>query len=220
MTSLRARLGWLLGYAVAMAYLESAVVVYLRNLYYPAGFEFPIVLIEDWVAAIELGREAATLVMLSCVAVLAGTDRWERFLLFCLTFGVWDILYYFWLWVFVRWPASLLTWDILFLIPVPWIGPVLAPVLISAALIAGSVWLLALKARGRRLQFARWHWALAAMGGALVLLSFTLDYRVVIEGRMPPPFRWGLFATGMSLGGVAAALGGHSLRSAPIDRGR
>ena len=219
MTSLRARLTWLLGYTVAMAYLESAVVVYLRNLYYPTGFEFPIILIEDWVAAIELGREAVTLVMLSCVAVLAGTDRWERFLLFCLSFGVWDILYYFWLWAFVRWPASLLTWDILFLIPVPWIGPVLAPVLISAALIAGSVWLLALKARGRRLQFASWHWGLATVGGALVLLSFTLDYRVVIEGRMPPPFRWGLFAAGMSLGGVAAALGGRSLRSAAANQG-
>ena len=81
--------------------------------------------------AIEIGREAATLIMLLGVAMLAGADRWERFLAFCLSFGVWDIFYYAWLWIFVRWPASLFTWDLLFLIPVPWIGPVLAPVLVS-----------------------------------------------------------------------------------------
>ena len=32
----------LLLYAVAMGYLEAAVVVYLRAIYYPEGFSFPL----------------------------------------------------------------------------------------------------------------------------------------------------------------------------------
>ena len=116
---LRRRLIWLTVYAVAMAYLESAVVVYLRAIYYPQGFSLPLVLIEPSIAAIEIGQEAATLVMLLSVTALASADRWEWFFAFCLSFGVWDVFYYVWLWAFLRWPPSLLTSDVLFLIPVP-----------------------------------------------------------------------------------------------------
>src|SRR5712691_9482143 len=104
---MKLRLTWLTIYAVAMACLESAVVVYLRVIYYPDGFDFPLVQMQPSIVAIEMGREAATLVMLLSVAALGGVDRWERFLAFCLSFGVWDIFYYVWLWVFVRWPPSL-----------------------------------------------------------------------------------------------------------------
>jgi len=201
------RLIWLSIFAVAMAYMESAVVAYLREIYYPHGFAFPIVVIPPRMALIEIGREAATIAMLAAAAVLAGADRWERFLHFCLAFGIWDIFYYAWLRVFLRWPPSLLTWDILFLIPVPWIGPVLAPVLISAAMIAGSFWLLAEKARGTLLRFPAPLWALAVAGGVLVVLSFTLDFGVVVKGLQPPPFRWGLYLTGFALGAVALIAG-------------
>jgi len=131
---MRRHLTWLTTYAVAMAYVESAAVVYLRGIYYPHGFEFPLTPMSPSMAAIEIGREAAPIVMLLGVAALAGEDRWERFLAFCFSFGVWDLFYYGWLWTFIRWPPSLFTWDVLFLIPVPWAGPVLAPVLISVAL--------------------------------------------------------------------------------------
>ena len=110
------------------------------------------------------------------------------------------------------WPPSLQTWDILFLIPFPWIGPVLAPVIVSVGLIVGSLWLLRLRARGIRLEFPSALWALAVLGGALVLVSFMIDYRVVIEGRMPPPFRWWLFGAGALLGVVALVLGVRLLR--------
>lgn len=209
------RLVWLSAYAVAMAYVESAVVVYLRAIYYPQGFAFPIVLIPDRMAAIEVGRELATIVMLLGAGILAGSDRWERFLAFCHAFGVWDVFYYLWLYVFLGWPPSLLTWDILFLIPVPWIGPVLAPVLIAAAMSAGSLWLLALKARGAELRFPWPLWALAVAGGAIVLLSFTLDFRVVLEGRRPPPFRWWLFGLGFGMGAAALLAGARRLGRRP-----
>ena len=90
-----------MAYAVAMAYLESAVVVYLRAIYYPEGFGFPLAAIEPGMATIEMGREAATLVMLLGVAMVMSDDRWDRLLVFSLSFGVWDIFYYVWLWLFL-----------------------------------------------------------------------------------------------------------------------
>ena len=79
------RLPWLIAYAVAMAYVEAAVVVYLRAIYYPRGFAFPLAPMPPGMAAIEIGREAATLVMLLGVAMLAGNTRVERFLAFAST---------------------------------------------------------------------------------------------------------------------------------------
>jgi len=209
------RLLWLAIYAVAMAYVESAVVVYLREIYYPKGFAFPIVIIADWMAAIEVGREAATLLMLAGVSLLTGRSPWERFLFFCLCFGIWDIFYYVWLWVFLGWPPSLMTWDILFLIPVPWIGPVLAPVIVSLGLVTGSALLLAKQSQGVRLSFAAWQWGLASAGGLLVLLSFMLDYEVALDGLHPPPFRWILFGSGVAMGTAALVLGLRALRKRP-----
>jgi len=216
------KLIWVSAYAVAMAFVESAVVVYLRAIYYPSGFAFPIAIIPDSMVAIEVGREAATLLMLLVVAVLAGSDRWERFLCFCLAFGVWDIFYYAWLEVFLGWPPSLLTWDILFLIPVPWVGPVLAPLIVSLGLVLGALWLLRLKAAGTRLAFPGRLWALAIAGGLLVLASFTVDYEATLLGKEPPPFRWWLFAPGAGAGVAALALGTRSLKrnrtAAPPER--
>jgi hypothetical protein len=209
------RLTWLTIYAVAMAYVESAVVVYLRAIYYPHGFDFPLALMPRAMAAIEIGREAATLIMLLGVATLAGADRWEWFLAFCLSFGVWDIFYYAWLWMFVRWPPSLFTWDVLFLIPVPWIGPVVAPMLVSGALVAGSLLLLRLKAQGVRLGFSAAVWALAVTGGLLVLSSFVVDFASVLRQMVPPPFHWGLFAIGLGVAITALVLGVSRLTGRP-----
>lgn len=204
----RRHLGWLALYAVAMACVEGAVVVYLRELYYPDGFSFPVKLAVESIGLIEVVREAATLVMLLSVAWLAGADRWERFLAFCIAFGIWDIFYYVWLKVFIGWPESLLTWDILFLIPLPWIGPVLAPVLVSVGLIGGSLRLLALKERRGGLSFSWTHWAMAVAGGALVLVSFMIDFQVVLKGLPAPQrFRWEIFGAGGLLGLLALGLG-------------
>ncbi len=206
---------WLSLFAVTMAYLESAVVVYLRALYYPDGFEFPLVVIVDRMAAIEIGREAATILMLLTVAALSGATAWERFALFCFTFGVWDICYYVWLSVFLGWPPSLLTTDVLFLIPAPWIGPVLAPLLVSCCLIAAAGVILRLARRGARFGLAAPAWIPAIAGGVLVLLAFMLDFRVVLRGDMPPPFRWWLFGAGIGLGMAALLFGVRRATAGP-----
>ncbi len=191
---------WVTLYAIAMAAVESAVVVYLRALHQGTApltvlmHEIPAPLI-----AIELGREVATLVMLVAVAALAAHNAWEGFLYLALAFGVWDIFYYIWLWVFIGWPPSLLTWDVLFLIPVPWLGPVLAPVIVSLCLVAGSLWLLGRSA----LRLSRRAWVLASVGAVLVLLSFTIDYHFALIRRDPPRFRWEIFGPGIVIAVVA-----------------
>ena len=52
--------------AIAFAYIEAAVVVYLRAIFHPAGFDFPLAdvaagLFKSDLLLIEIGREAATL---------------------------------------------------------------------------------------------------------------------------------------------------------------
>jgi hypothetical protein len=200
------RVAWLIIFAVAMAYVESAVVVYLRAIYYPQGFAFPLVAIPPDILAIEMGREIATLIMLAGVGVLAGKDGWDRLLASCVAFGVWDIFYYIWLRVFLRWPPSLLTWDILFLIPVPWIGPVLAPVLVSVVLVVAGVLLMRKRERGEPIAFSVPLRMLCLAGAALVLASFMLDYQAVLRQEQPAPFRWGLFGTGVALAVAALVL--------------
>jgi hypothetical protein len=190
-------------FAIAMGYLEAAVVVYLRELYYPSGFHFPITIISNKIAFIEIGREFATVVMLAVPAVLAARGFYGRFAAFSLMFGVWDIVYYVSLKATLGWPASLMTWDILFLIPVPWVGPVIAPCIISVCLIAGA--LLVFRAEDRRAQFESrpWEWALATAGGLIVVVSFTIDFQQVVAGGEHGTFKWPVFLAGLAMGWTA-----------------
>ncbi len=165
-------LPWMTAYAIAMAFLESAVVIYLRELYYPVEFKFPMAPIARHVAITELFRELATMVMLLAPAALVTTKRLERFAWFSFCFGVWDIFYYVFLKAVLDWPATLLDWDILFLVPVVWVGPVLAPCIVSVGMIALGCILL--EKRGSRPAFAplRAHWIGLAVSGVLVLYTF------------------------------------------------
>ena len=122
--------------------------MYLRRHYYPKGFDFPLVIIDIPTLLIEVGRETATIVMLATVGVAAGRTKVGKCAYFLYLFGVWDIFYYVWLKVFLDWPASLFTWDVLFLIPVLWAGPVLAPVLVAGTMIGMALVMLSLEARG------------------------------------------------------------------------
>src|SRR5438874_2849507 len=187
---------WVALFGIAMAAVESAVVVYLRALHSGAAplsvlqYELPIHLL-----AIEVVREAATLVMLIAVAAVASRNAWEGLLYFALAFGLWDIFYYVWLWVFIGWPPSLFTWDVLFLIPVPWLGPVIAPVIVSLCLVGGALWLLSRPA----LRLSRRAWVLAIVGGILVLLSFTIDYHYALLRTDPPRSRWEIVSLGIAI---------------------
>ena len=114
MLSTQRKLLWVFLFAVAMAYFEAAVVVYLRLIFYPDGFAFPLVSGPPATILIELGREVATILMLVAIGILCGRSKTERFAYLLISFGVWDIMYYVWLKVQIGWPASFLTWDLLF----------------------------------------------------------------------------------------------------------
>jgi hypothetical protein len=163
-------------FAIAMAALESAVVVYLRALYYPEGFTVAFKLIEEHIVLVELGRELATLVMLLGVGYLAGSNFNTRFAGFLISFAVWDIFYYLWLKAFINWPSNIMEWDILFLIPWTWLGPVLAPVLCSVTMLFFG-WVL-LREPQRRFQLV--DKVLLWTGIGLVLFTFLQDYGSIL----------------------------------------
>lgn len=192
-------------FGIAFAFIESAVVVYLRAMYYPNGFHFPIQEIPGTIGMTEVAREASTLVVLTSVAYVSGKKFHDRFGWFLYLFAVWDIFYYIWLYLILGWPPSLFTWDILYLIPVPWIGPVLAPVLVSLAMATFGLLLARRAQKGTMLHFYWWEWGLQILAAFLLILSFTLDWRQAISQGSPEHFRWGLFLIGYLLGVITAA---------------
>ena len=194
-------------YALAMAWVEAAVVYYLRTMvnriepYQPN----PLPLIGRLGPA-ELVREAATLVMLLMVGFLAGRTWRSRLGYSALAFGVWDIFYYIFLKRLCGWPHSLLDWDILFLLPVPWWGPVIAPVAIALLMI---MWGTLVVGWEQSTVAGGWHWkcwALNFAGTALALYTFMADsLRVanqgvpVLRNVLPVHFNWPLFTLGLAM---------------------
>ncbi len=206
----RALLPWLAAYAIAMALVEAAIVVHLRHVYYlenPRAL-FPLQLLSADDLALELAREAATVVMLLAVAVLAARSGMRRFAAFLYVFGLWDLFYYFWLKVYLGWPTKWLEWDILFLIPWPWFGPWLAPALIALLFTLWGGWVLATP---RDLRLRRTD-ALLFVTGALSALAAFLSPAwpllggdaTALRGWVPGSFPWPLYLAGLAV--MAAAL--------------
>ena len=223
---LLARVGLLGAYALAMGYVEAAVVIYLRRLCYPGGFCFPLRALPPNVLSIEMLREVATIVMLVSVTTLAGRRLRERIAFFLLAFGVWDISYYAGLKLWLGWPPSFLTWDVLFLIPIVWTSPVAAPIICSTLMICcgSAVLWVGRKAGPVLLSFPEF--LSLALGVLLVLVSFLWNYlglvvtHILTFGALgahstymlqqkiaefvPTQFPWFLFTPGV----LAACLGG------------
>lgn len=194
-------------YAAAMAWVESAVVFYLRTLvdrvdpYQPNPIPVEVGLIR-----IELIREAATLLMLVAVGWLAGRTTRSRFGYFLLAFGVWDILYYVFLAPISGWPRSLFNWDVLFLLPLPWWGPVLAPVSIAGLMVVGGTLLSRADAPEATLWPGRWPWRLSLAGAGLALYAFMADALHALPDGVdavltvrPTWFNWPLFILALLL---------------------
>ena len=223
-------------FGVAFGYLEAAVVSYLRALhepvrqrYYPgrpASELFPLLTLEQTRAAareqirvieVEIGREAATLVMLAAVALAVSENAGQWAAAFAIAFGTWDLAFYAGLKLLLDWPASLGTWDILFLIPVPWVAPVLAPSLVAAAMIAAGIWHLRRESSGDPVRIAAPQWAGIFAGAVILIVSFTLDYRNVLGGGLPRPFAWGVFSLGLGIGTLSYGYAARPLLTAESD---
>jgi hypothetical protein len=193
-------------FAFAMANVETMIVVYLRRLYYPEGFQFPLVVIDVPTFLLELAREAATVVMLATFGIAAGRTKVGRFGYFMIGFGFWDLFYYVWLKLILNWPTSLLTWDVLFLIPIPWIGPVIAPASVACTLIGMGVVLLVLEARGPVLPAGKAVWSAQVVAAMLIIYSFTIEVwpRLDADGTtlsqwVPVTYHWWMLILGQLL---------------------
>ena len=214
MNSWRRTVVGLILFGISFGYVEAAVVVYLRTIYDPirrqirpdhsAADLFPLITPDQLRRAapdrsgllgIEVIREAATMLMLAAVALIAVVNERTAWLpAFAVAFGVWDLFFYVFLRLMIGWPASLLTWDILFLIPVPWAAPVLAPVIVALSIIGTG-----LAALLRVVRLRPVHWIGVVLGCGLILLSFTWDFRRLSAGGMPHTFPWFIFACGEAI---------------------
>jgi len=142
-------------WGVVFGYMEAAVVIYLREIYYPEGFAFPSVLIQGRIMLTEVIREAATLIIIWTTVCLACKRLQSRIAAFVVLFGIWDIFYYIFLKLLLNWPESIDTCDILFLIPSPWVGPIWAPALVSIGFIYAGTAILILNHQKNFLHFDR-----------------------------------------------------------------
>jgi len=198
-----------LAFGIAMGYLEATVVVYLRAaLGLDAVVSVPVAQPGEFdaYAGIEIARELATLVMIAAVGWLAGRSWLERLAWAAVLFGTWDIVYYGGLWLTIDWPPALDAWDVLFLVPMTWVGPVWAPMAVSAALVGFGLTAAAGLRAGRAIRVGRTSMVLAVAGGGLVILSFLVDADRVVAGDTSPWSAWPLFWLGMALAAAAAVM--------------
>ena len=205
-------------FSAAFGYVEAAVVAYLRSLYTPVrahfypvtpGELFPLLTVAqlrslgpEHVARlrIELGRELATLLMLAGAAMVAARSLREWVATFVVCFGIWDIAFYIFLKLLIDWPASVLTWDILFLIPVPWSGPVIAPVITSSSMIGSGLLLLRREYNNKPVHMTALQGSVIVLGGMFVVAAFMWDFRNTGSGGNPNSFNWILFVVGETIG--------------------
>jgi hypothetical protein len=222
----RARTRWLLVvvFAIGMAWVEAASVYYLRVMVdrldpYQAN-PLPI---SGILEQVELVREAATLVMLLTIGMLAGRTGRTRLGYTAIAFGVWDISYYVFLRVICGWPKSLFDWDVLFLLPLPWWGPVLAPVCIALLMIVWGTLVSqrAVRCAARSVASTLW-WRLNWLGVALALYVFMADSLRTVHGGMdatrtvlPTAFNWSVFVVALAL--MAAPVAQMAWRMRPMN---
>ena len=189
-------------FGIAFAYIEAAVVVYLREIFHPDGFTFPLKtfgLTPLWKRLLltEVAREAATMVIIVTGALLSGENLQQLFAYILTIFAVWDIFYYVWLKVLLNWPASVMDWDILFLMPVTWASPVLAPLLISITLLIFAITILYRDYCAIPLSITLIDWVGFILAGLVVVVSFCVAGRHVTKRDFKSHFYWPLFTAGL-----------------------
>lgn len=197
-------------FGIAFGFIEAAIVIYLRAVLNIGGeslFPVPGTLNgrAAWYLTVESQRELATLILLICFSLVAARSMIYRLLIFLLAFAVWDLVYYLVLYLYLGWPQSLLTYDILFLIPTIWIAPVLCPVLVSGGMVLFPSVLMYLARRRSLSNISVLHWMPLMAGMLLMLYSFMAEAEHYLAGGLPPRFPWWAFALGYGLSVLSAA---------------
>jgi hypothetical protein len=203
-------------FAIAFGYAEAMQVVYMRALAVPVRAQlglapdgvFPLPPVDQLgplrhLVLLEQLREAATILMLAAGGGFIARDPRTWLAAIAFLFGVWDLAYYGWLRVLLGWPSSVLDWDVLFLLPVPWAAPVLAVLISAASLVCGGAISLLRPAQ----RVSKLAWLLLWTSAALMLLCFTWEWRYWLSGGMPRNFPWALFGAAevLAVAGFLAA---------------
>jgi hypothetical protein len=205
-------------FGVAFGFVEAAVVIDLRAIYeplhrslhpsVPPGELFPLLTVDDLrrgpegsthLLAMEVAREAATIALLAGFALGVGGRPLRMFAAFVAAFGVWDLVFYASLKLLIGWPESFRTWDVLFLIPVPWTGPVIAPVVVAVSMVACGVHTIRRDTAGTPISLTWRSWLGMVGAGLIVFLAFCANWRSVVSGVVPDSFPWFMFAFGEGL---------------------
>jgi hypothetical protein len=207
---------WIVG--LTIGWFEGSVVIYLRALFYPGGFAFPIVEMPMNLLGVEIAREACSLILLGAIGYLAGTRRADRWGAFLLLFGIWDLTYYVVLKIVLGWPAGLDvgTWDVLFLIPLPWAAPLWAPALVAAEFVAIGTYLVFTRDRPR--AYRPLDVAILVVAALIIVGSFLAEWRTVAEARVPEHFPVAVFAFGALLGTGWLIATERAMRGTPVRR--
>ncbi len=185
---------WVVLFGITMGIFEAAVVVYLRAIFYPEGFDFPLAAMDGKLLTTEVLREIASLIMILSVAFIAAKKFSSRFGIFILIFACWDISYYIFLKILLNWPLSLLTWDVLFLIPVTWTGPVISPILISCIMILWGSSIIFFNKKEQISTLEKTDWIGLITGAFIVFLAFIWDYlRFIAQNNQYPLFQKGFW---------------------------
>jgi hypothetical protein len=194
----------LCGFAIAFGWIEATVVVYLREIGARSGpgtgaaLQTSLVSLPQRLVALEMMREACTIALLAAVSWLAGRRVADRAGAFLLTFGIWDLTYYAVLRLVIGWPATLGDWDVLFLIPQPWVAPVWAPAAVALLFVAAGAHLLRTSDRRRRY---RWIDVSVLTASVLLILGAVLARSGAALDRQPPErFAVEVFWAGVALG--------------------
>jgi hypothetical protein len=189
-------------FSVAFAYIEAAVVVYLRTIFYPGGFTFPLTNFavtplwnQLWLT--EVGREAATLVIILTSALLFSQNPHQRTAFFLTIFACWDIFYYVWLKILINWPVSIMDWDVLFLMPTTWAGPVLAPILVSGTLLVFATIILYHSSIAKPVNATLIDRLGFITCAIVIVVSFCIAGLNITESDFQAYFYWPLFAAGL-----------------------
>lgn len=204
----RTAYGGLWALALAFGWIEASVVVYLREISvreaalhattYLANLPIAMTTLPAGLVALEIAREACTIVLLTAVGWLAGRRPADRIGAFIAAFGVWDLTYYAVLRAVSGWPESISTWDILFLIPAPWVAPVWAPITVAGLFVLGGSYLYWTAGFERRYQWT--DLGVLLTSACLTIAAFLVGSSAIVDRRVPEHFPAWLFWSGVVLG--------------------
>src|SRR5262249_25468315 len=215
---LRRRLFALACFGIVFGYVEAAAVVYIRAAIDPIHHRlfpdrdpsdlFPLISAEQWshespathMVFLEVSREVSTVLLTVVVALAVSQNVRQWFASFMLAFGVWDVFYYLWLRLLLGWPRTFGDWDLVLAFPLPWVGPVWAPLVVSGVMIATACVFFWCESSARPLRPQAIHWIAVLTGMLVTMASFWWDARSILANGVPEWFNWPLLLTGIMIG--------------------